>query len=299
MSSISLLQKATTGVVKRPHYILMHGLPGLGKSTFASKAPNPIFLCSEKGTSHLNVTRLELDSFDQFMQAINELQGLKHDFKTVVIDTVDHIEPLIFKEICKEEGKESIEQIGYGKGYAYALEYWRKLVDGLEALREKGMNIILLAHTEIKAHNDPQLSSAYDRYQVKLHSKAASLIIDRVDCVLFANYKTYITQDGASKVKALGDGSRIVYTELRPSFIAKNRFNLPYEIPLEWEDFAKGCEEQKSLGVEEYKKNILELLPLVKDAEIKKKVEDHLKQIGDDPTKLGAVVNRLKTIIAA
>ena len=295
---MSILDKATSGVVMRPHYILLHGLPGLGKSTFASKAPSPIFLCAENGTGHLNVTRLELKEFGQFIEALQDLKTSKHAFKTVVIDTIDHVEPLIFREVCKDKGKKTIEDIGYAKGYEYALDYWSELVSHLEALREAGMNVILLAHTEVKTFQDPQLAEGYDRYQVKLHRKAASLIIDRVECVLFANYETYLNTDG-SKTKAFGDGARVLFTEHRPAFVAKNRFNLKFKLPLEWDDFAAGCENIKAMDPVDFKKAIEELLPQVKDAEIRKKVEAHLKQVGDDAKKLGEVVNRLKTIVAA
>jgi ribosomal protein L14E/L6E/L27E len=296
---LSLLSKVSTGVVKRPHYILMHGLPGLGKSTFASKAPKPIFLCAEKGTNHLDVSRLELNTFPDFLQAIKELETSSHDFKTVVIDTVDHIEPLIFKEVCRDQGKSSIEQIGYAKGYIFALEYWKQFVEGLERLRDRGMNVVILAHTEIKTFQDPQLAEGYDRYQVKLHQKAANFIIDRVECVLFANYETYLKTDDGSKTKAFGDGARVLYTEHRPAFVAKNRFGLKFKLPLEWDDFAAGCEAPKTEGVIEFKKAIEELLPQVKDPELKKRVEKHLSEIGDDAKKLSAALNKLKTIVAA
>jgi hypothetical protein len=298
---MSLLSKVTTGPVKKPHYLLMHGLPGIGKSSFAAEAPSPIFLCAEKGTSHLNVSRLELSTFGDFMGALKELFETKHDFKTVVIDTVDHLEPLIFKEVCKDKDKDSIEDIGYAKGYIFAIDYWQKLISALEILREeKGMNVILLAHTEVKTFNDPQLPEGYDRYQVKLHHKAAGLLIDRVEAVLFANYKVFIRQkkDG-DKVKALGDGSRVIYTEPRPAFVAKNRYSLPFEIPLSWESFASGSETQQQKTPAELMENISELLKNVKDSGLKQKIESYLPKVKDSAVELSKVENKLKTIVSA
>lgn len=295
---MGLLNKVSSGIVKRPHYVLMHGLPGLGKSTFASRSPNPIFLCAEKGTNHLDVKRLELDEYSQFMQAIEELKTTTHDYKTVVIDTIDHVEPLIFKEVCKDKGKKSIEEIGYAKGYIFALDYWNKFIAGLEALRENGMNVILLAHTEIKTFQDPQLSEGYDRYQIKLHHKAAGLFVDRAECVLFANYEIYLKTGDNSKAKAFGDGARVIFTEHRPSFLAKNRFELPFKIPLDWEEFVNGCEKRQSRSPDEIKKNISDLLPQIKDPAIRTNAEKYLKEIGDDAKKLTAVENKLKTIVS-
>jgi hypothetical protein len=299
---MNLLSKVTSGIQKRPYYLLMHGLPGIGKSSFAAEAPKPIFLCAEKGTNHLNVSRLELSSFAEFKAAIKELAETNHDFKTVVIDTVDHVEPLIFKEVLKDKGggKTSIEDIGYAKGYIFALEYWQQLIHELEALRDsKGMNVILLAHTEVKAFNDPQLTEAYDRYQVKLHHKAAGLIIDRVEGVLFANYKAFLHKADGGKSKALGDGSRVIYTEHRPSFVAKNRHDLPFELPLSWADFVLATETKGPKSSELVLGNINELMDQIKDAELKKKVEAHLEKVKASPVELLKVLNRLKTIVAA
>lgn len=297
---MSFLSKVTTGPVKKPHYLLMHGVPGIGKSSFAADAPAPIFLCAEKGTNHLDVTRLELTSFGDFMGTIKELFETKHDYKSVVIDTVDHLEPLIFREVCKDKGKESIEDIGYAKGYIFALDYWQRFVQALEILREeKNMNVILLAHTEVKTFNDPQQPEGYDRYQVKLHSKAAGILIDRVDAVLFANYKTFLRQKDGEKVKALGDGSRVIYTEPRPAFVAKNRYSLPFELPLAWDAFSAGSEKQEQKTPDELLQNIGELLKSVKDNSMKQKIEAYLPKIKESAAELSKVENRLKTIVSA
>lgn len=302
---MSLLKSVTTGVIKRPHYLLMHGSPGIGKSTFAATFPKPIFLCAEKGTANLNVSRLELDKYTNFEKVLQELLAEKHDYKTVVVDTVDHLEPLIFKEVCADQNKPSIESIRYAKGYVFALDYWLRLVGFLEELREKkDMNVVFLAHTEVKAHNDPQLPEPYDTYKVKLHHKAASILIDRVDCVLFANHFVALKDKDSSKVKAYGDGSRMIYTEHRPAFQAKNRFDLPFEISFEetfrFEDFDKLVNPEKSeVTSNEVKQRIAALIKEVKDKELKKKIESHVASVGDDLRKLTAACSRLQAIVAA
>lgn len=298
---MSLLSQVTTGVVERPYYILVHGIPGIGKSTFGADFPNPIFLCSEKGTSHLNVTRLELDTFDKFLVAIEELRSTKHDFKTLVVDTVDHLEQLIHQKVSSDEGKDSIEEIGYGKGYTYALAHWTHFITAVEKLRdEKGMDIVLLNHTEIKTVNDPQLTAPYDKYQPKLHNKAASLLVDRVEAVLFVNYKVLVKKDdGSSKGKAFGDGVRIVYTEHRPAYVAKNRYNLPLEMPLSFEDFNRLAKMEKSNDPFELKENIEVLIKEMKDENLKQKIKDKIKAAGNDSSVLIAIENRVKAIVAS
>lgn len=298
---MSFLNQVTTGRVKRPYYVLMHGTPGIGKSSFAAETPNPIFLCAEEGTSHLDVTRLELKSFPEFIGALKELAETDHEYKSVVVDTVDHLEPLIWAEVCKDKNKKSIEDIGYAKGYIFALDFWKEFTSALELLRShKNMNIVLLAHTDVKSFNDPQLTEPYDRYQVKLHHKAAGHLIDRVEDVLFVNYKTFLNKaSDSNKTKALGDGSRVVYTEHRPAFIAKNRHDLPFEIPLSWSDFTRLCETDRSVDPQSVLQNITALLGEMKDANLKKKIETHLEKIKENSVELLKVENRLKTIVSA
>ena len=167
-----------------------------------------------------------------------------HKYKTVVLDSADHLEPLIWKHLCatyvgaKGERYDSVEDFGYGKGYIEALDLWRQILDGLNALRnEKGMAIIIVAHAEVKRFESPTTAS-YDRYQIKLHKRAADLVSESVDCILFADYKTVIEKEekgfGSQKNRGISTGERYLFTQAAPGFIAKNRYSLPPELPLSW-----------------------------------------------------------------
>ena len=136
-------------------------------------------------------------------------------------------------------GKKSIEEFGYGRGYVEALRLWREYIDILNRLRdEKKMTIIQIAHSQIKRFESPEIE-AYDRYELKLHRKASDLILEHSDCCFFANYKF-----GSVKVKGKGgqttskaiQGERMLYTEAKPAFLAKNRYALPAEMPFDWQE---------------------------------------------------------------
>jgi len=115
-----------------------------------------------------------------------------------------------------------------------ALGYWDKFLRGLDKVRERGMAIILIAHNEIKTFTPPD-NQNYDRWQVKLHKLASARIEEWADCVLFANYKAYVKKENAKdkKGKAVG-GERVIYTSPNPAYKAKNRYNLPEEIPMDF-----------------------------------------------------------------
>jgi hypothetical protein len=240
--AISLASLRQTTALSSPR-ILIHGVAGVGKTTFAAAAPNPVFILTEDGLGSLDVPHFPLArTFEQVMEALGTLYSEPHDFKTVVIDSVDWLEPQIWARACQDNGWSSIEDPGYGKGYVAALGSWRDHLDGLNALRnERGMTVIQIAHTEIRRFDSPE-HEPYDRYVIKLHARAAALLQEHSDVVLFANYRisTVKADVGFSKkvTRALGSGERVLYTAERPAFLAKNRFGLPDSLPLSWEAFA-------------------------------------------------------------
>jgi len=293
----SLLSQVTKGIIEKPELILIHGPDKVGKSTFASQAPDPIFLGPEAGTANMDhVARFpRVETFDQVLQAINELMTLNHSHKTLAIDSLDWIEPLIYAKICKEGGKKRIEDFGYGSGYKQSLDEWRILRDAIVQLQEKTkMNVILIAHSEIKTFNDPQTNASYDRYQLKLYDRASALMRELVEVILFSNFETtaYKENKGDRKAKAFGEGNRFIYTERRPAFDAGNRFSLPFQIPLLWQEYKKAKEASRVETVESLKKSIEGLIENV-SSEIRPKVVEQVELAGDNKDRLRTIRRRL------
>lgn len=229
-----------------PFRAVIYGTDGIGKSTWAADAPNPIFADFENGLKFLNATRVDCRnySFDEFLRVVGKVIKEEHEFKTFVIDSIDWLETKIFEKVVNEYEKQinSIEQIGYAKGYVIALDHWEKLLSGLDMLvNKKGMNVILIAHGQAVKFQDPQFDD-FDKWDLKIHKKAAALMREWADCVLFANYHQYLktTSDGFSgkdKSKAIGDGERVLYTSEKPQFKAKTRFQIPDKISMNFSEF--------------------------------------------------------------
>ena len=243
---MGMLEHIQTGRENKPPRIMLYGQEGVGKSTFGASAPAPIFIQTEDGLGEIDCCKFPLaQSVEDVIIELTALRDEEHNFRTVVIDSLDWLERLIFDEICKEFGVRSIEKAdgGYGKGYVDALVLWRKVLALLDDLRNKrGMMVILLAHAKVERFEDPE-NAAYDRYSPRLHKHAASLVSEWVDTVLFATKRMRVSKDGDSRTIAApigaDGGERIIRTNGSPACIAKNRYGLPNEIPLSWDEFVQ------------------------------------------------------------
>ena len=184
---MSLLQQIHSGRRHCPPRFLIYGTEGIGKSTTASQAPKPIFIQTEDGLGQIECDSFPLArSFGDVIAAMSALHAEKHDYQTVVIDSLDWLERLIWDVLCEQYGVSSIEKVdgGYAKGYTHALTQWREILNGLDALRsDRGMCVILLAHSRVEKFEDPE-HSAYDRYSPRLHKHANALVTEWTDAVL-------------------------------------------------------------------------------------------------------------------
>jgi len=246
---MSLLESITRGKENKPPRIFLYGQEGVGKSCTAAQAPNPIFIQTEDGLDEINTAKFPLaKSLNDVLNALAALRDEQHDFQTVVLDSADWLERLIWDKVCQDFGVRSIEKAdgGYGKGYVHALTYWRQIVSLFNDLRNvRGMIVIVIAHSKVERFEDPE-NAAYDRYTPRLHKSATSLLCEWVDAVLFATKRFRVSKEQGTGFQgdraiatAIGadGGERILRTVGSPACIAKNRFNLPAEIPLSWQSF--------------------------------------------------------------
>lgn len=239
MSKMSLTN-LITGRQQKPLRLVVYGVEGVGKSSFAAASPAPIFLNAEDGTAHLDVARFpQPDNFNEMLEAIGTLYTEQHAFETLVLDSADWAEQIVRSHVCEINKVSSIESMGYGKGWVIVGEQFRKLLQGFDALYGQGMNIIIIAHAQVKPHNDPMLESSYDRYIMKLEKRNEAMLKEWCDVMLFTNFDTSIVQkdDLGAKTKGKSFGKRLIYTTRSAAYDAKNRYNLPERLPLDWPTF--------------------------------------------------------------
>lgn len=231
------LKSLQRGAAMKPPRMLVYGVAGIGKTTLSAGAPAPIVLQTEDGLGTLDVPAFPLaKTFGDVMDALQALATEEHEFKTLVVDSLDWLEPLVYAHTCAVNKWGSIEDPGYGKGYLAALAFWRDYISGINYLRDEiGMTIVQLAHSQIRRFESPE-TEPYDRYELKLQKHTAALVMEHSDVVLFANYRVGVAKADAGfnkKVaRAIGSGERVINTTERPAWLAKNRYAMPDQIPM-------------------------------------------------------------------
>lgn len=240
---MSFLFQVTTGKVKKPPIIGLHGKPGVGKSTWASQAPAPLFIQLEEGTNSLDVARTPLmKDWADVVATMTSLINEEHSYQTVVFDTVDMLEMAIWRCICERENVKSIELAsgGYGKGYKSALEeYWTRFIDGCRAMRDKrGIGTIMLCHS-VDREVTSAASETYLRSEPKLFASSsgkvdvADYLIGQCDAwgYISADVRTV---DSADKERKIAKGGTKFFQHWYPAaaHLAKNRYGITESIPL-------------------------------------------------------------------
>lgn len=229
----------TRGKQQKAQRVVVYGPEGIGKSTFASQFPKPLFIDVESGTSHLDVARTDLpQSWSMLSQQIKNFYQDQMGFQSLVVDTADWAEKLGVAAVCAENNRSALGgQDDYGHSYNLLKGKWVKFLDFLTEIRDaKNINIVLLAHAQMRKFEQPEEIGAFDRWELKLQKGTAALTKEWPDMLLFANYKTLVV-----KVKGKGKGTggkRVMYTTHHPCWDAKNRHDFPDEMPFEFSAIA-------------------------------------------------------------
>lgn len=219
---------------------VIYGPEGIGKSTFASRFPEPVFIDTEGSTKDMDVARLpKASSWVMLMEQVKYVKMHPEVCRTLVVDTADWAEMLCINHILGKNQKNSIEEFGYGKGYVYIQEEFGRFLNLLEEVVQAGIQVVLTAHAKMRKFEQPDELGAYDRWEMKLSRGVAPMVKEWADMVLFCNYKTLVVNvdgQGAQKGKNKAQGGkRVLYTTHHNCWDAKNRYGLPEEVSFEYE----------------------------------------------------------------
>lgn len=303
----TLLARVTRGRITAPVRVVLYGPEGVGKSTWAAQAPAALFVGAEDGTAQLDVARVEPRDWRETLAIVEELRGDASGFQSIVIDTIDWLEPHCWAEVVRAEAARprrsgsapaTIEDFGYGRGYAVATDAWRTLLGALDALRrEQRMHVILLAHAHVRRHQSPTFDD-FDRWELKLHKGAAALVKEWSDVVLFASHEEYVTKSETGRVRGVSTGARVVHTTHSAAYDAKSRYPLPETMPLEWAEFWAGVQSVSDDHLRALRSRIQELAAAAAP-EVGARALAAMERVGRDAGELARIASKLAAMTAA
>lgn len=224
---MNIISNSTTN---RPQRVVVYGAPGVGKTQLAMAFPSPVFLCAEEGLGARAVARFEgtVTSYAQVHDAFTQLYRERHDFKTIVLDSLDWLMPAITAEALTRHGAKSMDDkdaVDYGRGHRWVCEAVGDLLRWANlTAAHRGMHVVIIAHAQAVEARAPQ-GEKYTAWGLGIPRPSARLVTEWADEIWFVATDVCATAENKKTHERLGYGtsSRIVHVAPNPAWVAKSR----------------------------------------------------------------------------
>jgi hypothetical protein len=229
----------------QPPRIVLNAVEGFGKTTAGANAPSPLIVMAagETGYETLvganlvpSVDAARVASWGDLIALLDAIADSDTGHRTIVLDAMGGIERLCHEHVCKREFGGDWGEKGfasYGKGYDQSLPEWLSMLVRLDRIRDvRGATILMLSHAKVRTHKNP-MGADFDRYVADCHEKTTWAATARwADAVLFGTFRTIVEEKRGKAAKGIGGTERVIYTEQRDAFAAKNRYGMPSELEI-------------------------------------------------------------------
>ena len=200
---------------------MLIGTEGSGKTTTAAYAPNSVILMARGEYGYETLYQhnraperscIALTTWVETLAILDDLAANPGEHKLVALDAMGGFERLCHEHVCDVEFKGVWGEKGfmsYHRGYSIAIPEWVTFLCKLDALRNAGMTVLLLAHSQIKPFKNP-VGDDYDRFTSDCHEKTWGQTHKWADGVFFLNFLT-ITDDKKGRARGIGDTVRMLF----------------------------------------------------------------------------------------
>lgn len=221
-----------------PPIITIYGGEGLGKTSFAAEAPNPLYV--KTGKNERPPSDIEMACFglcETFEDVMNNADWMldpevNEDRLTYVLDTLDSLDAIIEAEACARNGWKDITEGTFGNGKIAKSNIWHEFLNKMADLKASGFLVILIAHC--KAKTDPGITTdSFPSWRLNIRNDDDGNAIAHVsDIVGFVHRRPTIVKEKAGfhkdnvRVRADGGADIQIAVQGRPNYIAKNRYGI-------------------------------------------------------------------------
>jgi len=208
---------------------LIYGAPKIGKSTFCSQSENALFLSTEPGLNALSVYKVDVRSWSDFLSACGEIAKGKHNYKTIVIDTIDNLHKSCAEYVCQKHGIEHESDLSFGKGFKLVQDEFARAINKLAFLP---YGLILVSHAQEKELE----TAAGKRLKIlpTLPDKVHKFIAGLADIILYCDIERKTDDKGKTTQR------RVVRTKPSATYEAGDRTGLlPATISLDYKELEK------------------------------------------------------------
>jgi len=226
-----------------PMMSLLYGDAKVGKTELAATWPKPIIMAFENpgptisGRKDLKITPL-IYSFDDAIGFLTFLYKTpNHGFETLIIETITKMDKMFQTEVIASDPKKasSIMAVhgGFGKGYGIVAEMHGRILKACEALRrDRGMNIVFVAHVDIGKFSPPD-GETYNVYRLDMHEDSEKHYVNNSDIIAFLSQKTMTREGEDGKTKVASTDQRILTCKSSAAHVSGNRYGIVDDIVLE------------------------------------------------------------------
>lgn len=213
--------------------IVFHGDPKTGKTTFASKFPNCLVLNLENGLGENEVDSINIKSYDQFLQTVNELIATPFDYKNIVVDSIDWLEGMAFAKL-QASGRVTSDDQKFGRDVKNAAGLFIEAITLLKRFQALGINVILICHSTVVKVQSPTFGD-YHFVDLLLSQKSREYVTQWADTIGYISIVREIEAERKGKFKISKSLGHVLGLGSNDVFLAGSRYasRLPEEMGLD------------------------------------------------------------------
>ena len=225
--------------------ILIYGTGGIGKSTLCCMAPGPVaYVDAEDRLPSLKAELAMLGIGEPVLVPAHNWESLRASLaapgwggiKSIALDSMPVIEEWCIQHLLRTiktfekppQVARSLEDYGFGKDVRLAYEHFLPLLADLDRHTKQGRNIIMTCH-DCKPEESNPMGANYVRYEPRLRTSKKGDNSIRLKVKEWCDFVGFICYDlttgkerGQDNKKAEGSGTRTMYLQETPAYMAKN-----------------------------------------------------------------------------